>query len=1729
MKNCVITGNNSIRLIADSLGTTEGFVRTAAQENPNMTDQELFNHVASTLNKIGLNTTTDKGQTASSGNNFIDQVRNNIGTSALIQYGESDSAMKVNNYNGDGLITINPDITIDNIDSLITGTEAEPVLKGIFGDFNSFGKLFTSNELLYSFLLRYADSVVRGRLHNIFDTQDAVTNPDAIEMQKKIARESYNKAVQDLSTREHIPSSALSSSASRFEQVHAGNTSRASSMVSAYFGGIPSRSQIMANTRITDNLEKILSFLGINMSLRSTTEGIYFLPERTNTILSDTNKMVAFTNIINQYLQSSEEGIAQIPSALQFKTGELTENEYRTISQNLTALARNMDMGNRNLRPSYTKAGLSLLNYKDNLTAMHSVLNLFENIYGLDVSDIREKLQNDVTKFENNVKGIKIYYLDNFSQFVEDIYRKFQKENNTKYKTKSPFKVNLTDPKIASSIEKAKVQNISNILDTLNSDKAVSWREDSLSSMLGDSIYLGNVFPSIIDTLRKKIRKGDNNFNSSLLTLLENLVLNDGSIKYTEIKTGKLEEGKYGEYDSETKTITLAENIPNIPEMGISFESILVHEIIHAATVNAPRQVKERIQEFLDAVNTQIRTNIEQDVKDSQSYKKSKNKEKYLQDAFNAFYNDFNYRNLNNPDEFVADFFRNKELAKILDDLDATGKVQIRKKGIFQMIKEFVMDIFKMRKRENSYSALDEAAQLVSDAITLGSQKTGQVVDTIENASTKLNRINKLNSTNILYNAGIASENIKSIPKILEAMTEAVGEKGKDILKGEIGVFRGISPVIQYVYRELYEKNIVDHSDMEAINEKGIISKQYLDRVLNYLKEDNFNGLISYKPENLRTALSIRDRVIISDGQRVSARPVAKYNNNFYSIVAKRNGNFELNNLDKREKIEVSVDNGIVTKVSTGEVLENIYSPLFYSEKAPTRDTRMLYAYNNDMAEVNNKVRALTSVVSTLIDDLVEEKRITNPGITREDVLNNITFSDLQNMIYAKVKYYSDNADNDNIEAIGRFSEHVDAFIDRTIAHLQFTEGIKINSKNITEKVRKTREVINDDVVIDDMSEAEPEGEDNLIGDSETQNIQYQMKADTKKVFDRTSVKVKRALYSLIDPYAEFDDVMGIRPGVDVNIVKDAVLESLNNIFDVNDVVPSLEYYAKTYPFLYDLIDMMESDPILLTQVYNSLALTQVDAASIVPENNNPFQLINHSNLKVHKTTEWAANLSDGVRLDPNLYLVDTIGRQDNDKLSERSKNIQDHITELRNKVSSLRGVTEQERENEFLPIIDSLYQILNSVGIESSKDKIKTYLYGELNNNIPLETVAGILRPITTVLKGISSDLNKHKNTKNYFNSSDIASRFIKRYYGEVYEQLKKLDFERGESYVSEGGKGYYLNRQPSYASKIINGFKTNTAWQDAKTKIDKRAKFLHDNYLKYIGTYARRKPVSINGRSTTFFSDLLHRLVNDPAFANSNSYVSFKSIRDEGRTEFRELNEDSQLLALMGGFFANKNADSAYYPLPTLSDSSELAYMKGIRYTGDNYINDIVSNLTQLAISEYQRILIIDRSKKNGTMPDVANLTKRGDSFVKFPFLNKIKDELLSAEPTEIVDKISTEFRSYLNDLSNDFVNSFITEVEGNEELNTPENLLNLIDYNSNRDTVSDFMDRMKNYWYNQYNAYAEFTHILGTDPALYKNPTDFQKRFKQVYSHGVPLDVTAKIPIGTFSFSIVIFCHF
>lgn len=619
---------------------------------------------------------------------------------------------------------------------------------------------------------------------------------------------------------------------------------------------------------------------------------------------------------------------------------------------------------------------------------------------------------------------------------------------------------------------------------------------------------------------------------------------------------------------------------------------------------------------------------------------------------------------------------------------------------------------------------------------------------------------------------------------------------------------------------------------------------------------------------------------------------------------------------------------------------------------------------------------------------------------------------------------------------------------------LYYTEGVALSFFD-----RSAREIqTNDGDETGRQIEARDDDEDSsyVIKDN------WMIKARELDLRDTLSQKVRRILHTIerVNKNGEVEvDDLGFARYLDADYAHLKLLSEISKINNSSEFDEAIERMISTNPWVKAVKQQLDENEQLKAAFYHDLRKEFVPYWVQV---DNMTKQVNAEPTVLYYIREWTYNQEQGNILDKDSIYTTT---HSFDK--EAANRGLEKIDELR------RRFHNGEPEEVLPESLTEIRNLLNAVGIDFSEGTIQDAL-SKSNKNI--DTVFGDL---TTILRGVSKGLSD--------------SVILTEEYKAAYTQIAELfdDIPQGVTIASfrEVNKSYQSFSNPSYLGRMLNGIKGKNALQYLQQEFGRYQQFFKN------GEY--RLDILRKLASAGKYRDLLER----------------KVVLHKDKKEFDDWTEEDYLQVMLNEFFSSPKSMtgevSAYYYLPLLADAPSAEFIRFIRYTDTTEKKEdgtyrtmeecIIPKLVDIVKQELDRIdMCYERESKiqSGEVQEIASLDKTGKKFLFFPDLNNIKAEngnSFRAEYKRLQAISQFEADEYaervIGDLMEEKVAEFIANTE-NYVLTLPKN-------------AGDRERALKNFYYNNALAYAELVQLTTTDLAYYKNLTDFQKRYKEVYA--------------------------
>lgn len=644
-------------------------------------------------------------------------------------------------------------------------------------------------------------------------------------------------------------------------------------------------------------------------------------------------------------------------------------------------------------------------------------------------------------------------------------------------------------------------------------------------------------------------------------------------------------------------------------------------------------------------------------------------------------------------------------------------------------------------------------------------------------------------------------------------------------------------------------------------------------------------------------------------------------------------------------------------------------------------------------------------------------------------------------------------------------------------------------------------EVNSKDAVVSDSSDTMARNEDDF-GDDEggkraTGNDGWSFKVRFVDPRSTLSSKVKAALSDIVRVDAEGNPILtdlGETRYYDADYIHSVLIDKMSKLISVDDFVlydketdtyefPALEKLAKTTKWATQVINILKEDPQLISLFFSDMrndfipywihttSTTQEGATAEI----HPMP-INAPVAEDSTLSRTALNYEQGIQLSPNSIYT---------KLGLIHKLNIAKQKELVLKIQT--AIQEYEEEDDIIP---DLVDLLKSLGFNVNAD-----LLNEL-----LQTDQGQLS-IYNILNNASVILGKVGNLENGGNIIEAAKEEYKR----ISRIIGEVDEVTNITSARDGDRTRYSYSAPNYVNTLVKYLKDS----------DRRTAYIAKQFKTFSWFYG---PDGWN-------SEWLSLIENDEEIAGSIDLKEVISIED-WRGE--QVEYDKWTPQMIAGAFVREyfsipestgsEIQYAWYNFPIFSDSPVAMFIKFVRYTGDfeAKLNPLFSKIVK---QELSRIHLVEERRKVEAVI-IQNFDKVGDKFHFFPELNTMS--VNRAEFFEGAESEEIAFVDLIRELNAagrfDEIDSFIErtvskimEARFDTFINSPDGQNALFEINAPSDASKELA--LKEYFYNQSYATSQIIQLTTTDLAFYKDITDFQKRFKEIYAAGKKLNTNSK----------------
>ena len=828
-------------------------------------------------------------------------------------------------------------------------------------------------------------------------------------------------------------------------------------------------------------------------------------------------------------------------------------------------------------------------------------------------------------------------------------------------------------------------------------------------------------------------------------------LLSNVSLKFIEGNQSGLFNKSRAFYDAKEKTIyvnTLAGYKDG------KADSVLLHEILHAITVNRIVGNKEFREEFDKIIN------------------------EYLKHFYNSRYNKNSLDKevaKHYMEEFIADVWSNPETIENLKKIKSDTKL-----SLWDKIKQFFIKIFKDSNGTLMSNASDAIYRLLDEPeLTWNTENYYEGEQITEDKQ-------------IIYTPIGKTQQTYTIRRIGEGQYQIINKDGKEVFKEDSKDRRRI-----FANLAVKEKRavVVTHKNKQyVVNNKGqIISVTTGD----LMKWDDNNGV---KKAILKEANEkFKNFQASFDNQAPLNIPIKKED---ITEEPQQTPTYQTPTLEEDTRASVAFPNSIVRRDRVNLIKRLIYKGLSneYSRQLEELDKRLAEVNQTKDKEESNKEtleilkakadlteeKAIEAGIGRVIKEVKEAFNIDNPNNSKQAerylLRNNKKFNALSKEEQDKVIEQRVNKKHQNYRVI---LDNWNSLLDEALVLIHNEYGIKIDKSS------------------------EPEIEEEVGKDM------YQFKARLEDIRSSLSKEVQKLISNVKHIKSDgkiLKDDLGFAKYLNSDYVHMSLLNYLSKARNCQDFWRIFEKLAIKKPWVAELQKELEKNESLKSKFYQDFRKEFVpywieydyETNSKTGQRVRKTKRINTIAPMYNTLEMWKDNIEGGITLN-NVNIFNEDGSINKDNVEKVIETLETIFKEFRNahNKSNLEGrdiVLEFIKNNE-----PKIQVIIESLGLEVDLDSLHETLIEKDSN------IESILSNITSILEGIKDGKLEGTNMK----GESIQLDFFDTFGGYAKNLTKVLNIVDKNGILKsfrEQGNTYQSYSVPSYFGKLIENLKNGT-----------------------------------------------------------------------------------------------------------------------------------------------------------------------------------------------------------------------------------------------------------------------------------------------------------------------------
>lgn len=550
---------------------------------------------------------------------------------------------------------------------------------------------------------------------------------------------------------------------------------------------------------------------------------------------------------------------------------------------------------------------------------------------------------------------------------------------------------------------------------------------------------------------------------------------------------------------------------------------------------------------------------------------------------------------------------------------------------------------------------------------------------------------------------------------------------------------------------------------------------------------------------------------------------------------------------------------------------------------------------------------------------------------------------------------------------------------------------------------------------------------------------------------------------------------------------------------------PALEKLKSKYPWVSQIILKLQTNPRLISAMYSDLRQDFIPMWKYYYDDKESKIKV----LRLNQKINWEKSLQritdayiKGEKLsEDSLYNEQGVPIKEN---AEKSRQLIKEIETLSQEF--FRIAADASEKKEYINTVSSkLLKACHMASVDIDPYQVKQLIEEDIIATAEGSNTQSSFRSLLGSLRGINSLIIKNRDLEN-MNLVDSAGG----YYTNIAKTIGTVQELDRMSSFREGDKQRCSYSAPSYINTLIK--------QLSNTNLEERIKSIEDKF--------GRDPWFRNQTTGKWYNEWLRLLTSsDPNDLEIVEHLEQQELIDINGTNYKNWTPAQIKEAFIMNFFngdTSKDSGNEYgwFNFPIFADSPVAQFIKFKTFSKNECI-DLLANVVEQELNRIQRV----EQRKNAGVSKIKNYDKNGLKFNFFPELNSyIADggaDFLEAVKILVdnddLDGVRALCRKAVSDIMEDKFNTFLKENFSDDTKKfIAEQLANTYKYAYKKGAKlndEEFNDALEHYFYNQAFATTQIIQLTTGDLAFYKDETDFQKRYKEVYAAGRKLNTNSK----------------